>query len=163
MKTTLSAETLQSATAQLRKANAAFSAAYPGESGRRQPVHCFYGGAHLFQATTARRLGELALRSLEDYAPDAKALTSALRWTVSESLAENVYGRIVEKLRREPVEDLHIDFEDGYGNRPDDVEDGHAVSVAREVAAGMKAGSLPAFMGIRIKPLNDELMNRSLR
>jgi len=163
MKTTLSAGTLQSATAQLRTANAAFTAAYPGESGRRQPVHCFYGGAHLFQATTARRLGELALRSLEEYAPDVNALTSALQWTVSESLAENVYGRIVEKLRREPVEDLHIDFEDGYGNRPDNVEDGHAVSVAREVAAGMKAGSLPAFMGIRIKPLNDELMSRSIR
>ena len=163
MQTHLAAETLGSATKALREANAAFVAAYPGESGSRQPVHCFYGGAHLFEASTAQRLGELSIRSLEEYAPDAKELSSALGWSLSESLAHAVYARVVEKLRREPVEDIHIDFEDGYGNRPDEVEDGHAVSVAREVAAGMKAESLPAFIGIRIKPLNDELMGRSLR
>jgi citrate lyase beta subunit len=161
MKTTLSEATLLLATAQLKKANAVFTAAYPGESGIRQPVHCFYGGAHLFQAATSRRLGDLALRSLEDYAPDAKTFACVLGLSVE--LTENVYSRVIEKVRSEPVEDLHIDFEDGYGNRPDDVEDGHATSTAREVAAGMKAGSLPPFIGIRIKPLNDELMNRSLR
>ena len=70
---------------------------------------------------------------------------------------------IVEKLRREPVEDFRIDFEDGYGNRPDAEEDGHAASAAREVAAGLKAGTLPPFIGIRIKPLSKELHRRSLR
>jgi citrate lyase beta subunit len=163
MKTTLSESALLATVAHLKKANAAFATAYPGESGGRQPVHCFYGGAHLFQAAAARRLGDLALRSLEEYAPDPKAFASALGLTVTESFAEKIYCRVIEKLRREPVEDLHIDFEDGYGNRPDEVEDGHAVSTAREVAGGMKAGSLPPFIGIRIKPLNDELMNRSLR
>jgi citrate lyase beta subunit len=163
MKTTLSAATLASTTEPLKKANAAFDASYPGESGRRQPVHCFYGGAHLFQAGAAKRLGELALQSLDDYAPDAKTLASALGWNASEPLADEVYSRMIEKLRREPVEDLHIDFEDGYGNRPDDIEDGHAVSTAREVAAGMKAGILPPFIGIRIKPLNEELMGRGIR
>ena len=163
MKTTLPEETVLAATAHLKQANAAFAEAYPGESGTRQPVHCFYGGAHLFQAGAARRLGDLALRSLEEYAPDAPTLGAALGWNISAPLAENIYSRVIAKLRREPVEDLHIDFEDGYGNRPDDVEDGHAVSTAREVAAGMKDGSLPPFIGIRIKPLNDEMMNRSLR
>jgi citrate lyase beta subunit len=108
-------------------------------------------------------LGDLALRSLQEYAPDARTLAVALGLTAPESFAEKVYCRVIEKLRREPIEDLHIDFEDGYGNRPDDVEDGHAISTAREVAMGMKAGSLPPFIGIRIKPLNDELMHRSLR
>lgn len=163
MKTLLDAETVRSATATLKDANAEFVAAYPGESGKRQPVHCFYGGAHLFHAQAAQRLGELALRSLEEYAPDAKELSAALEWNLTETLADTVYELLTEKLRREPVEDIHIDFEDGYGNRPDDEEDGHAAGVAREVAAGMKAGSLPPFIGIRIKPLNDELMSRSLR
>ena len=68
-----------------------------------------------------------------------------------------------EKLQREPVEDFRIDFEDGYGNRPDDEEDGHAVSAAAETAEGSKNGTLPPFIGIRIKPFNEELRARSFR
>src|SRR5512140_780026 len=101
MKTTLSKQALATATAQLGKANRAFTAAYPGESGGRQPVHCFYGGAHLFRADVAKRLGELALRSLEDFAPDPDTLASALG--LPGSVAGEVYSRIAEKLRREPV------------------------------------------------------------
>src|SRR5256714_13305217 len=69
----------------------------------------------------------------------------------------------MKKLQREPVEDFRIDFEDGYGNRPDSEEDGHAESAAIEVANGMKAGTLPPFIGIRIKPFNEELRARSMR
>src|SRR5439155_993769 len=54
-------------------------------------------------------------------------------------------------------------FEDGFGNRPDHEEDGFAQLVANEVAAGLSNGSLPPSIGIRIKPLNDELKRRSLR
>ena len=68
-----------------------------------------------------------------------------------------------EKLQREPVEDFRIDFEDGYGNRPDEEEDGHAESAAAEVAKGMEASTLPPFIGIRIKPFNEELRARSIR
>ena len=70
---------------------------------------------------------------------------------------------MVDKLQREPIEDFRLDFEDGYGSRPDAEEDGHAQSAAREVAAGMKGGTLPPFIGIRIKPLSNELHARSLR
>src|SRR6185503_14342604 len=56
-----------------------------------------------------------------------------------------------------------IDFEDGYGNRADDEEDGHARAAALEVAKGMAAGTLSPFIGIRIKPLSEELAARSLR
>ncbi len=53
---------------------------YPGESNRRQAVHTVYGGAHLFQsATPHKRLGEVALRSLEEYAPDARDARSRCR------------------------------------------------------------------------------------
>jgi hypothetical protein len=70
---------------------------------------------------------------------------------------------VKEKLRREPVEDFRIDFEDGYGNRPDVEEDGHAESAAAEVAQGQVTGTLPPFIGIRIKPFNEELRTRSFR
>jgi len=78
-------------------------------------------------------------------------------------LAHTIYTRVQEKLKREPVEDFRIDFEDGYGNRPDTEEDGHAESAALEVAKGMEAGTLPPFIGIRIKPFNEELRARSMR
>jgi citrate lyase beta subunit len=78
-------------------------------------------------------------------------------------LAYTIYRRVTEKLQREPVEDFRIDFEDGYGNRPDDEEDGHAVSAAGEAAEGGKNGTLPPFIGIRIKPFNEELRARSFR
>jgi citrate lyase beta subunit len=78
-------------------------------------------------------------------------------------LAHTIYNRVSDKLRREPVEDFRIDFEDGYGNRPDDEEDGHAASAANEVVAGMNNKTLSPFIGIRIKPLTEELRERSLR
>lgn len=145
----------------LAAANREFARTHPGESGRRQPVHSVYGGAHLFKPDMCRRMGILAQGALAEYAPDAATLALALG--IPGRLAELVYARVVEKLGREPVEDYRLDFEDGYGNRPDAEEDATADSAAREVAAGLAAGTLPAFIGIRIKPLNEELKLRSLR
>jgi citrate lyase beta subunit len=136
---------------------------YPGESSRRQAVHTVYGGGHLFKADSARRLGEVALKSLDEYAPKAETLAKALELKTDKALADKIYRRVVEKLKREPVEDFRLDFEDGYGNRPDEEEDGHAHSSAIEVARGMREQSLPPFIGIRIKPLNEDLRARSIR
>ena len=71
--------------------------------------------------------------------------------------------RVREKLQREPVEDYRVDFEDGYGNRPDEEEDLHAVNVGQELAKGVAAGGLPPFIGIRIKPFTLESYNRAVR
>ena len=161
MKTTEVSRTLDSALSELAEANAAFSARYPGDSGARQPVHTVYGGAHLFHADMARRLGSLALNALDRFAPDAAQFTTALH--LPSALGETVYARVREKLVREPVEDYRIDFEDGYGARSDSEEDGHAVSSARQLAAGYKAGLLPPFIGIRVKPLTAEFTARALR
>jgi citrate lyase beta subunit len=193
MRTTLNEDSTRETFARLREANREFAVRYPGETMRRQPVHTVYGGAHLFKSDTTPRLGALALRALDNYAPDFASFARALQLPGSEELpdsvaddaavrarmerdeaafrrehkgvwlAHTVYTRVVEKLRREPVEDFRIDFEDGYGNRPDAEEDGHAESAAKEVAAGMKSGTLPPFIGIRIKPFTEELYARSAR
>lgn len=177
----------------LKEANAAFVRDYPGDRPDRQPVHTVYGGAHLFKADTARRLGEVAVRALRENAPNFTVLARAVglrgAHTLPERLdeisqlrerldidpegvrranepawlAHTIYQRVAAKLEREPVEDFRIDFEDGYGNRPDDEEDSHAVSVAEEVARGIQAGTLPPYAGIRIKPFNEELHARSIR
>lgn len=147
----------------LRQANEKFALHYPGETGRRQPVHTVYGGAHLFKSDSAARLGSLARRSLEQFAPDVTTFAQAVDLIGDAELHATIYQRVTEKLQREPVEDFRIDFEDGYGNRPDDEEDGHAASAAAEVAEGHKNHTLPPFIGIRIKPFNEELRARSFR
>jgi citrate lyase beta subunit len=125
---------------------------------RRQPVHTVYGGAHLFKADLARKLGGLALRAFNGHAPDAAALGEA--FGLDAATASAVHPRVVEKLQREPVEDYRIDFEDGFGHRP---EDRVAEAAAGEVAAGMAGRTLPPAIGIRIKPLSPQLASRGLR
>src|SRR5271155_486852 len=78
MNRTLPTELLQQITARLEQAHKAFHKRYPGMSGDRQPIHVVYGGAHLFRAGTTRRLGDLALRSLEEDAPDFAAFAKAI-------------------------------------------------------------------------------------
>jgi citrate lyase beta subunit len=193
MKTSLSAEQTREISNRLQEANSRFSKRYPGETGRRQPVHTVYGGAHLFKSDSAQRLGSLARRSLEQFAPDFMMFARAVGLPGAETLpdsldtssaqvarlysnpneaqredkplwmAHTIYKRVLDKLQREPVEDFRIDFEDGYGNRPEEEEDGHAASAATEVAAGMSNNTLSPFIGIRIKPLTEELRERSLR
>src|ERR1051326_1418575 len=144
----------------LRPANLAFMARHPGDGPGRQPVHVVYGGGHLFRAETAAKLGEVARQALTDYAPDPGALDEAIGLG---ALAEPVYRRVSAKLSRAPVEDFRIDFEDGYGIRSDGEEDRDVAAAAREVAKGHASGTLPEYLGIRVKPLTEELRARSLR
>jgi len=159
--TTIPEQALAAFVDALDKANALAIDRYPGEPARRQPVHTVYGGAHLFKADTIEKLGATAQRALEEYAPDSSSLAQALGY--EPELTARLYPRVVDKLRREPVEDFRIDFEDGFGSRPDDEEDRFARSTADEMAASFANGTLPAGIGIRIKPLSEELKRRSLR
>jgi len=152
----------------VRRAGAAFARAYPGESFGRQPVHTVYGGAQLFRADSVPKLGTLALRAFAEHAPSAGAFAAAIGLQAPEGappaeFAATIHARVKAKLEREPVEDFRIDFEDGYGNRPDPEEDGHAETAAHEVSRGFKEGTLSPFIGIRIKPLSPELAERALR
>lgn len=159
--TSLSAEAIEIATAGLAGANAAFSRDFPGETAVRLPVHVVYGGAHLFRADTAKKLGATAIRALDEHAPDAASFAAA--FGLSQEQAAVVRARVAEKLRREPVEDLRIDFEDGYGVRADAEEDGHAVAAAGELVKGLAEGTLPPLIGIRVKALDEEQRARSIR
>lgn len=127
----------------------------------RQPVHVVYGGAHLFTAATPRKLGDIALRYVDAYAPDAAALTDA--FGLDPTLAAAVHPRLVQKLRQEPVEDYRVDFEDGFGVRGDAAEDDAAEHTARETAVAFANGTLPPFFGIRVKALDDTTRHRAVR
>lgn len=191
--TLLSTEEVGRICAPLRAPLADFGRRYPGDDGRRQPVHTVYGGAHLFKADSAIKLGRSARRHFDEYFPDPLILARVLELpehallprhpgaarSLAERLASNaealrrenpaawlattVHRRIGVKLAHEAVEDFRIDFEDGFGHRPDEEEDAEAVRAAREVARGLDEGTLPPFLGIRIKPFSEELRHRSIR
>jgi citrate lyase beta subunit len=191
--TSLDACSLARLLAPLDLADAAFHARYPGEPAGRQPVHVVYGGAQLFQHDTPRKVGALALKALEEHAPDFCALARALALPGWEGLpvapaevaalraeldadpaqarararpawlAHEVYRRVEAKLRTEPVEDYRVDFEDGYGIRPCAEEDAEAVRTGVELARGLEAGTLPPFVGVRIKALSREHRARAAR
>jgi len=176
----------------LKEANLKFQKTYPGDKPDRQAVHTVYGGANLFKSDTCVKMGDIALRNLKTYAPDFTALakvlkvkgheelpssekkikkltaklagmTEAERKLETEWLAYSVYNKIIKKLQTEPVEDFRIDFEDGFGNRPDDEEDATAVNAANELAIGMANKTISPFIGIRIKPFTEDLKLRGVR
>jgi len=177
---------------QLQTANLKFQQTYPGDKPDRQPVHTVYGGANLFKADTCVKMGDIALKNLQTYAPDFVTLAKVLQLTGCEHLphlqsdieqltkkldampeaerkkepcwlAYTVYNKIIRKLQTEAVEDFRIDFEDGFGNRPDDEEDATAVQAAQELATGMKNKTVSPFIGIRIKPFTEDLKHRGVR
>ena len=120
---------------------------------RRQPVHVVYGGAHLFKPDIAKKLGNIALGALDKWTPTTGEL----------DCTEAVLERVREKLKTEPVEDYRIDFEDGYGVHDDEEEDRHVLAVSKAVREGAEAGTLPPFLGIRIRPLNGHTRDRALK
>lgn len=125
------------------------------------PVHTFYGPADLFRADSARRMGDEALRALDVHAPHSDSFAEVVGWKGQD--AERLYSRVRDKLAREPIEDFRLDFEDGYGIRPDDEEDATAKSAAAEVAKGMETGTLPGGIGIRIKQFTTGFRRRARR
>ncbi len=177
---------------ELGTANLRFQHTYPGDKPDRQPVHTVYGGANLFKSDTCIKMGQIALKNLETYAPNFVVLARVLELdghthlphlekdieqlvTELEKMEEaarkkhtawlsySVYQKIVQKLKTEPVEDFRIDFEDGFGNRPNEEEDATAVKAAEELALGMKNKTLSPFIGIRIKPFTEDLKQRGVR
>jgi citrate lyase beta subunit len=109
----------------------------------RQPVHTCYVPADRFHRATPAEWGAAALALLAGGLP---------------GFAESTVDMVRAKLAAEPVEDLRVDFEDGYGVRPDEVEDAHAS------AAGAALRSCPVpFSGLRVKSLEPATILRAAR
>ena len=82
-------------------------------------------------------------------------LSLTAEWGWSEEEAGSIYTRIENRLGTTSIEELRIDFEDGYGIRSDDDEDRDALQVADELAALKQADRCPDSAGIRIKDFGD--------
>ena len=123
---------------------------YPGPSTQRQPVHTAYVPADRFSAGTPRQWGQDALRALDEHGPVP-------------GFDDAEHAKVRAKLAREPVEDLRIDFEDGYGVRPDEVEDAAAAAAATALAELLSAAdAAPPFVGLRMKSLEPATRRRGL-
>src|SRR5688572_22246141 len=147
--------------ASLAPVDAELERRYPGDPGPRQPVHTVYVPGDAFAADTLRAWGDRALAALDEHAPDAASFAAVLG--LDGDLAEDVYGRVRAKLEREPVEDLRVDFEDGYGNRPDAEEDEAAARAARLVAEAYAGGTAAPYTGIRMKGMEAAVRDRGIR
>ena len=145
----------------LAPADRLLASRYPGDPGTRQPVHTVYLPADQASADTPRRWGDEALRLLDAVAPDPP--TAAAVSGLGDALDASVYDRARAKLAAQPVEDLRIDFEDGYGSRPDAEEDAAAVEAAVDLSRLLQADGGPSYAGIRFKSLEPATRRRGLR
>lgn len=131
------------------------AALYPGEPATRQPVHTVYVPADRYRPGTPADWGRQALELLTAHPPARFGGTAGL----APAFVDEVYPRVTAKLRDQPIEDLRVDFEDGYPGRADEQEDADADAAGRALA-----GERSVLMGgIRIKGLQAATRRRGLR
>jgi len=145
----------------LATADAELVADYPGDRGVRQPVHTVYVPADRYGEQTVAEWAAAARQVLAEHGTSVDELAETL--DVEPGLAAEVDERVRRKLDREPIEDLRIDFEDGYGVRPDGDEDRAARAAASALAATVLAGAAPPYHGFRVKCLEAPTRARAVR
>lgn len=159
--TSLSQSTLARIDRMLAATDTLLDQGYPGDDGSRQPVHTVYVPADVFTAGLAADWGTRALESIE--AQGGVSRLAAVLGGSNRPDAAQIADRVEAKLRSEPIEDLRLDFEDGYGDRGDDVEDADAIGAAKAVAEAVASGLAPTFIGIRFKSFEEPTRARGLR
>lgn len=132
-------------------------------AGGGEPVHVIYGGADRYTSETPAKLGRLARAAMQNWAADARTFAEAMGLPDDEGFSAAVYERTLAKLSSEPIEDLRIDFEDGYGFRTDEEEDADAARSAAELAKAFSEGTITRHCGFRIKSFADETRRRAER
>ncbi|HCB06546.1 MAG TPA: aldolase [Nocardioides bacterium] len=137
----------------LAAADAALAAGYPGERPGRQPVHTVYVPADRYDAGLVPAYGAAALSVLDAHASAFAALVAD----------DHVVARVRSKLATEPVEDLRVDFEDGYVGKSDADEDADVERAATALAESQALGTAAPFGGIRIKCFEAPTRSRALR
>jgi len=139
--------------ARLAAADAALSSQYPGDRPGRQPIHTVYVPADRYEAGLVPAYGATALAVLDEHATAFAELVGD----------DDLLARVRAKLGAEPVEDLRVDFEDGYVGKSEADEDADVVRAATALAESQASGEAAPFGGIRIKCFEAPTRSRALR
>lgn len=151
---TLRPEFLNQVEKDLAAVDHALATRYAGDRTGRQPVHTCYVPADKFTSTMSADYGNAALQAITDFIPDPQAFTSNLGIEDHDV----VWEKLITKLNTEPVEDVRVDFEDGYGIRASEEEDEHVA----QAIPHMSESDVP-FIGMRIKCFEPLTRARGLR
>lgn len=188
-KVTVNQSTLNEIDALLGETDELLSTRYPGDRDVRQPVHTVYVPAHLSTPTLPREWGEQALQVVDDNGGMVRLAEKVIVNARKESLgrpgsigyqngaglqsipslhqvareAEMLADAVTSKLQTEPIEDLRLDFEDGFGAQSDEEEDRWARIAARNAVGSLREAGAPAFFGIRFKCMEAATRSRGLR
>ncbi|WP_370325811.1 aldolase [Euzebya sp.] len=157
----LGAEAVEGLLAGVAAADEAYRRDWPGRPAGRQPVQVLYVPADRVTATTAVEAGRTAADLLARFAPSTARFAEVMGLGSSGAAGE-VRERVAAKLDHEPVEDLRIDFEDGYLDRDDAEEDADATRTGRALGEAHRDGTAPPFAGLRVKPFADGRARRSV-
>lgn len=152
--------TVDALLAGVEAADARYRQAWPGRHGR-QPVQVLYLPAHVVTDQTVATVGRQAAGLLDRHAPDGATLAEVMGLG-SPTLGERVRDRVAAKLAMEPVEDLRVDFEDGYVGHDADEEAHDALAAGTAVGHMVRDGTCPSFVGLRVKSFTDGLARRSV-
>ncbi|WP_245908785.1 DUF6986 family protein [Mycobacterium neglectum] len=120
---------------------------YPGDGDAPQPVHTVYVSA-----------ADATVDSPAQWGAAAGELLDAHIDLLVELGGEGPVAAVRRRLSSAPIQDLRLDFEDGYGRRPDDTEDSDARRAGHTLAA---LGT--DLCGIRIKGLTSAERKRAIR
>jgi citrate lyase beta subunit len=145
----------------LADADSALAHQFPGERATRQPVHTVYVPADRYDADLVPRWGQEALKALDEHGGNATDFAGTLG--LPGELADDVVARVRRKLEQEPIEDLRIDFEDGYGSRADADEDAAVDASVKGLRASLASGAAAPFHGIRFKSFEAPTRARGVR
>lgn len=158
---TLLDELIRDLDARLALADQELAVRYPGDRGVRQPVHTVYVPADRYDAETVSAWGRQARAVLEEHGGGPGGFGDVL--DLPTALAEEVYDRVYAKLGVEPIEDLRIDFEDGYGQRSEEDEDAAVKAAAEALTRSLRDGVAAPFHGIRFKSFEAPTRARGVR
>ncbi|MEV4129366.1 aldolase/citrate lyase family protein [Nocardia sp. NPDC049707] len=125
---------------------------YPGRDGRVQPIHTAYVPADRATAATPAEWGAAAIELLERH----HDLLAGIDGT-------DALPAVRRQLEQRPIQDLRIDFEDGYGFRSDAEEDAAATNAGTVLAEWATRPGGPTSLGIRMKGLAGTERTRALR
>ena len=138
----------------LRDDDAARERDYPGDRGLWQPVHTVYVPADRLRRTTVGDYRDHALGLLAEHDDLFREITGA---------DDRVVALVRDKLRRQPIEDLRADFEDGYGVRPDADEDKDVRKVTQVFWHLHAEEDSPGRYGVRFKSLEAPTRRRGIQ